>query len=437
MLSTFIHLLPLSLCLFWAVIYALLCSRTRSFALVEVLLLLLAAALVPARLLPGEGAPVTIALVSQLIAPSLVPLCAMYLGQLRHDRSPKPAQWAWLVIPVALFTSATLLLGIAGVPAVQAFMLRLWSEGFGILPQYEGSLVHSFFISTVPVMRIAVAALSIILLAYMIRLLVRGRLKAANLRNFLFKGGRISVLQLQIFHLMVLLPLLPLATVLAEFGLLPAWLDLTIEVLEALALSLLAFTAFFSAREEIALGDMFGGWLFNYRPEKRNEADQELLDRIFVNASHETLDYARRSITDILEGNADGGDSRSRIASSIYSALSLSQEPDSLLARFQQLMTADKLFLQSGLTLADVAERLDSKPAYISKLVNKTYRLGFPELLNTLRVDYACKYLLEHPDARGEQVARESGFLSASSFNNCFKRIIGQTPKLWLASRHR
>lgn len=437
MLSTFIHLLPLSLCLFWAVMHALLCSRTRSFALVEALLLLLAAAFVPARLLTADGAPVAITLASQLIAPSLVPLCGMYLGQIRHDRSPMPAQWAWLVVPVALFTSATLLLGIAGVPAVQAFMSRLWSEGFGILPQYDGSLVNSFFISTVPVMRAVVAAMGIALLAYMIRLLVRGRLQASRLWNFLFKGGSISLLQLQIFHLMLLLPLLPLATILAEFGLLPAGLQLAIELLEALALSLLAFAALFSAREEITLPDMFGAWLYNYRPEKRNEADAELLDRLLVNASHETLEHARRSVTEILEGGADGSDSRSKIASSIYSALSLSQEPDSLLARFQQLMTADRLFLRSGLTLADVAQRLDSKPAYISKLVNKTYRLGFPELLNTLRVDYACKYLLEHPDARGEQVARESGFLSASSFNNCFKRITGQTPKLWLASRQR
>ena len=70
-------------------------------------------------------------------------------------------------------------------------------------------------------------------------------------------------------------------------------------------------------------------------------------------------------------------------------------------------------------------------------MVNNTYNLGFPELLNTLRVDYAEQYLLSHRDAKQEEVALACGFLSASSFNNIFKKITGVTPKVWLVSADR
>jgi YesN/AraC family two-component response regulator len=108
---------------------------------------------------------------------------------------------------------------------------------------------------------------------------------------------------------------------------------------------------------------------------------------------------------------------------------------DSLLARFQTLMRQERLFLQPSLSLGDVAERLHTNKTYISKLVNTTYGVSFPDFLNALRVDYAQQYLLEHREARQDDVAKASGFLSASSFNIIFKKVAGMTPKMWLASQ--
>ena len=102
---------------------------------------------------------------------------------------------------------------------------------------------------------------------------------------------------------------------------------------------------------------------------------------------------------------------------------------------FQRLMTDDQLFLQPGLGLEEVAARLKSNKTYISKMVNQTYGIGFPEVLNILRVDYAQQYMLKHKDASQEEIARASGFLSASSFNTVFKRITGYTPKVWSARK--
>ena len=81
------------------------------------------------------------------------------------------------------------------------------------------------------------------------------------------------------------------------------------------------------------------------------------------------------------------------------------------------------------------ADKLGTNKFYVSKLVNNAYNLGFPELINILRVDYAEQYILNHRDAKQEEIARECGFLSASSFNTTFKKVTGMTPKVWIASQ--
>ncbi len=97
-------------------------------------------------------------------------------------------------------------------------------------------------------------------------------------------------------------------------------------------------------------------------------------------------------------------------------------------------MIDQQLFLQPSLTLEDVAKRMGTNKTYVSKLVNNTYNQGFPELLNTLRIDYAEQYLLNHREAKQKDVAAACGFLSASAFNSTFKKVTGLTPKMWLNS---
>ncbi|MBR0175433.1 MAG: helix-turn-helix domain-containing protein, partial [Bacteroidales bacterium] len=66
--------------------------------------------------------------------------------------------------------------------------------------------------------------------------------------------------------------------------------------------------------------------------------------------------------------------------------------------------------------------------------VNNSYGQSFSELMNRMRVDYAKEYILSHRSARQSEIARNCGFLSASSFNTVFKKVTGTTPKIWLAS---
>ena len=100
-------------------------------------------------------------------------------------------------------------------------------------------------------------------------------------------------------------------------------------------------------------------------------------------------------------------------------------------------MVEEKLFLYPRLSLGDVAERLNSNKTYVSKLVNNSFNLGFPELINTMRVDYAEQYIINNRHARQNEIAEACGFLSASTFNNTFKKVTGMTPKVWIGHYNR
>ena len=118
----------------------------------------------------------------------------------------------------------------------------------------------------------------------------------------------------------------------------------------------------------------------------------------------------------------------------LYEKMMENRDDESLVGRFERLMTQERLFLQPGLTLMDVAEKLNTNKTYISKLVNQTYNIPFPDLVNTLRIDYAEEYLISHRDATQMDIARACGFPSASSLNNTFKKVTGMTPRIWLAT---
>lgn len=117
-------------------------------------------------------------------------------------------------------------------------------------------------------------------------------------------------------------------------------------------------------------------------------------------------------------------------------SLMLSNESNdgSLISRFEQLMFKEQAFLTPGLTIVDIADKLHSNKTYISKLVNQNYAMPFPDLVNSLRIDYAEQYILHNTDAKQKDVAEACGFPSASSLNNTFKKVTGMTPKVWLAN---
>jgi AraC-like DNA-binding protein len=102
-----------------------------------------------------------------------------------------------------------------------------------------------------------------------------------------------------------------------------------------------------------------------------------------------------------------------------------------LTRRLDQLIEAEQVFRQEGLTIAALAERLGAPEYKVRQLINA--QLGFKNFnafLNSYRIREAQKSLLD-PARRHlgiAQVAYEVGYRSLGPFNKAFKEITGRTP---------
>ena len=106
-------------------------------------------------------------------------------------------------------------------------------------------------------------------------------------------------------------------------------------------------------------------------------------------------------------------------------------------ARFAKLMFEERLYLQPGLTLETLPTRLHTNRTYVSRLVNGSYGQRFPDFLCSMRIAAAEEYILAHPGARQAEIAAACGFPNAPAFNAAFKKLTGQTPRIWAAMNTR
>ncbi len=84
-------------------------------------------------------------------------------------------------------------------------------------------------------------------------------------------------------------------------------------------------------------------------------------------------------------------------------------------------------FLESRLSIRDVASRLGSNESYVSRAVNSGLGQSFNRYVNGLRVEYA-KRLMRQTEQPILSIALDSGFNSKATFNCVFREIAGLTP---------
>lgn len=278
------------------------------------------------------------------------------------------------------------------------------------------------------------------LFGYSIYLFLKLRFDLRHFYRFFFLGRKIRVLEIQVV-VSFLITIILCFKLFLHGSILTGYFGWSIGI--AIALSLLffmfGFFAVFGAKEFISVHDIVTAVRFNYSSDNSALLADTVVTEMADFLTGESLTHviSQLSTQAVSDSSRDAGakNASPSLASTIFNTVSDSREVGNLGGRFRHLMLEEQLFLQPGLTLTDVAERLNTNKTYISKAVNQTYKLGFPELLNVLRVDYAEQYIRKHPRATQEEIAKASGFLSASSFNSTFKRITGFTPKVWSASK--
>ena len=100
-------------------------------------------------------------------------------------------------------------------------------------------------------------------------------------------------------------------------------------------------------------------------------------------------------------------------------------ENDNLICRVVQYIEAHYF---EPISLQGMAEELGYNYRYLSGVVNRCFKTGFPKVVNRFRVDLACR-LLKKENSSITEVAGQCGFDSLRNFNRCFKEITGKTPR--------
>ncbi len=110
--------------------------------------------------------------------------------------------------------------------------------------------------------------------------------------------------------------------------------------------------------------------------------------------------------------------------------LTENEDLNELAQKITKSIEINKLYKEMGLTVGDIAEKIDSQPYLVSQAINTCLGKNFFELINRYRVEEAKNLLLDESwnylSIVG--IGFEAGFNSKTAFNTSFKKFTGVTP---------
>lgn len=430
--------LPSYVCLFWLFTNAYLARRTSTFWVMESFTIALLFYFMADGCYATPGIAPEVLVYSRLFTdgagPCLIPFIWMYFYKVRHRKPFRPLIYLWVIAPVSILIAGIIFTEISDKAVIAKFLSELFSVGSSCVQDYRGTTLWHFYIWTRIVFMIVIALEFLVAFIYLLRYVIKDKVRFRNLWRFFFKGESIKVAELQLYNILIIGIYIVLKLIfLKSFLDTHIWVSIFMAFLVSFGYASLMFCSLFSEKDSISLVQARHVMFFNYNPSIKGPIIEIMLEELVEEADQDILVRLREKLGESVHTENVGQKGITAVKEQLLNKVSGTWD-DSLMSRFQTLMLNEQLFLQPSLSLADVADRLRTNKTYVSKMVNNTYNMGFPELLNTLRVDYAQQYLINHKDAKQEDVAKACGFLSASSFNNIFKKITGLTPKVWLVS---
>ena len=102
--------------------------------------------------------------------------------------------------------------------------------------------------------------------------------------------------------------------------------------------------------------------------------------------------------------------------------------------RIETLIISEKLFQNPELTLSDLAQKLETNVAIVSKTINQGFLINFNDFINNYRIEAVKKAFEnnEHKKSTLLGIAFDCGFNSKATFNRAFKKNTGLSPKKYL-----
>lgn len=180
---------------------------------------------------------------------------------------------------------------------------------------------------------------------------------------------------------------------------------------------------------------MIGATLFNYSPLSRNGLTFLALLAVWILVACGLNQqpgfeghYAGLSSETVEKSDAHTLVESEKPQPEKYSRSALDETRSARIAsKINQAMTEQKLYLNSDLTLGDLASAVSTPTNYVSQTLNETLGESFFDYVNNKRVE-AAQALLRETDKSILDIAYEVGFNAKSSFYKAFQRNLGMTP---------
>lgn len=102
-----------------------------------------------------------------------------------------------------------------------------------------------------------------------------------------------------------------------------------------------------------------------------------------------------------------------------------------LMERINSMMEQQRLYLNSDLNLAYLANELGLNRNYVSDCINSQTGGSFTQYVTNYRIEHAKNLLRNKPDMKISDVWMYCGFTNEASFFRTFKNVTGMTPKEW------
>jgi len=106
---------------------------------------------------------------------------------------------------------------------------------------------------------------------------------------------------------------------------------------------------------------------------------------------------------------------------------------DAHLQKLLRFMEAERPYVQNDLTLQELAGMLDVRPHNLSEIINTRLEKSFYDFVNGYRVEEVKRRLADPALANYTilAIAFDAGFNSKSTFNEFFKKQVGETPSAY------
>lgn len=109
---------------------------------------------------------------------------------------------------------------------------------------------------------------------------------------------------------------------------------------------------------------------------------------------------------------------------------------DKRIEQFRELMEEKKIWMDEDLTAQTICDLMSIGKTTLSMLIAQQYDSTLRDVVNQYRIDEAKAFMAANPKVTQEIVAQHCGFKNASYFNALFKKIVGDTPAMWLAGNN-